>query len=456
MKSTHPTIRFVFAGVLLLTSGTAALTDPRAERVTPIVRVFKECSPAVVNLSTTTVVTVQPRVGIPDMFNEMFDFPTIRPRSYTANSVGSGFLIHEDGYLVTNAHVVERATDCKAVFADGTELSAVVVASDPASDLAVLKVDAPKPLPFLKMGRSDDLMPGETVIAIGNPFGYQHTVTTGVISALNRELRFSNDRVYSGLIQTDASINPGNSGGPLLNVLGELIGINSAIRGDAQNIGFAIPVDRLHDLLPSMLDLQRIRRVQFGIHFADVDGKGKIGGVPVTSVDRESPAAKAGVQVGDVVTAIDGKPTKQFLDAFGILSAAETGRRLHLDVASEGGSRRTVEVAITEIPLADGVKLMKAHFGISVRDLTIEDLKKMGLRRPVGLLVTDVLIGTNAAQGGVARGDVITMFGGWPVTSLAALGQLIDQVESRDRIPFQLLRIRGDNFTRIEIGLRAR
>jgi serine protease Do len=318
----------------------SASGQTRAERVTPVVRVFKECSPAVVNLSTTAVVTVQPRVGIPDIFNEMFDFPTIRPRSYTTHSVGSGFLIHENGYLVTNAHVVERAAECKAVFADGTELSAVAVASDPGTDLAVLKVDASKPLPFLRMGKSDDLMPGESVIAIGNPLGYQHTVTSGVISALNRELRFSHDRVYSGLIQTDASINPGNSGGPLLNIFGELIGVNTAIRGDAQNIGFAIPVDRLHDLLPTILDLERLRRVDFGLHFDSDGANGSVSGVRVKSVDPDSPAARAGVQVGDIVTAIDGRPTPEFMDAFGILSGAKTGRRLNLEVAREGGARR--------------------------------------------------------------------------------------------------------------------
>jgi serine protease Do len=448
--------RLSIAVYLVIVHAATARGEPKAERMTPAVRVFKECSPAVVNLSTTTVVTVEPRVGIPDIFNEMFDFPTIRPRSYTANSVGSGFLIHSAGYLVTNAHVVERATDCKAVFADGTELSAVIVASDPASDLAVLKVDAPKPLPFLKMGRSDDLMPGETVVAIGNPFGYQHTVTTGVISALNRELRFRDDRVYTGLIQTDASINPGNSGGPLLNVLGELIGINSALRGDAQNIGFAIPVNRLHDLLPSMLDVERVRRVRFGLHFDNLESKEKIAGISVKTVDRDSPAAKAGIQAGDVVTAINGMPMRQFMDAFGILSAATTGHRLHLDVASGGGSPRGVEVLLTEVPQADSVKLMKQFFGLTIRDLTSDDLTKMGLRRSVGLLVTGVQGGSTSAQGGVQRGDVITMFGGWPVTSLEALGQLIDQVEPRDRIRFQLLRIRGENFTRFELGLRAR
>ncbi|HKQ50493.1 MAG TPA: trypsin-like peptidase domain-containing protein [Phycisphaerae bacterium] len=451
------TIRYFFGGLVALgLIAETVLAAPRAERVTPVVRVFKECSPAVVNLSTTAVVTVQPRIGIPDMFHEMFDFPTIRPRSYTTHSVGSGFLIHEDGYLVTNAHVVERAAECKAVFADGTELSAIAVASDPASDLAVLKVDAPKPLPFLKMGKSDDLMPGETVIAIGNPLGYQHTVTSGVISAINRELRFSSDRVYSGLIQTDASINPGNSGGPLLNIFGELIGINSAIRGDAQNIGFAIPVDRLHDLLPSMLDLERLRRVRFGLHFDSDGDHGSVAGVRVKSVDQDSPAAAAGVLPGDIVTAIEGKPTGQFMDAFGILSGAKTGRRLDLEVAREGGKRRKVEVLLAEVPVADNAERMKAHFGLTVRDLTAADLKRIGLRRPVGLLVTDVQRGTSAAEGGVERGDIITMFGGWPVTSLESLGQLIEQVTPRDRIPFQLLRVRGESFTRFELGLRAK
>lgn len=429
---------------------------PDPERVTPVVRVFRDCSPAVVNLSTTTVVTVQPRRGIDSIFEDIFELPTMRPRlrpeRYEAHSVGSGFLIHADGYVVTNTHVIDRATEVKVTFADGTELAAEEVARDREHDLAVLKVDADRPLPFLKMGRSGDLMPGETVVAIGNPLGYQHTVTTGVVSALNRELRFGRSLAYTGLIQTDASINPGNSGGPLLNVLGELVGVNTAIRGDAQNIGFAIPVDRLHDLLPSMLDIQRLRRVEFGIHFDSASADGAV----VKTVDAGSPAEKAGLRAGDVVVEVDGVRTRQFMDAFSVLNRAEPGRELKLEVVRDpGGKRRKFGVRMLDVPRLDAADLMERRFGIRVRELAREDLRRLGLRRPIGLFVDAVRSGSGAAGAGLTRGDIVTMFGGWPVTSLAALGPLMRQVNPGDRIPFQLLRIEGDVVSRAETALRA-
>jgi serine protease Do len=178
-------IPFVVASPAVAQTTPMQPVDPRrAERVTPVVRVFKQASPAVVNLSTSRVVTVQRRMGFGNLFDDFFAVPS-GPRQYKTQSVGSGFVIHEDGYIVTNAHVVERAAEIKVTFSDGVELDAREVAVDRHHDLAVLKVEAHRPLPYLRMGRSDDLMQGESVIVIGNPLGYQHTVTTGIVSALN-------------------------------------------------------------------------------------------------------------------------------------------------------------------------------------------------------------------------------------------------------------------------------
>ncbi len=427
----------------------------RAGRITPVVEVFKRASPAVVNLSTTTIVTMRDPLGMRGIFEDVFDFPSSRPRQYEAHSVGSGFLIHAAGYLVTNAHVIDRAAEVKITFADGAELAAEEIARDKKNDLAVLKVDADRPLPFLTLGHSNDLMPGETVIAIGNPFGYQNTVTTGIISALDRELRFDRDLVYSGLIQTDASINPGNSGGPLLNVLGELIGVNTAIRGDAQNIGFAIPVDHLHALLPAMLDIERIRRVRFGAHFADDPNQVAASGVRVDRVDADSPAAEAGVRPGDMVTAIDGAATPNFMEAFSLLSRKPAGHKLKLDLTRDGSGKKSIDVLLADIAQPDSAELLEARFGFSVRALDRQDLRRLGLRRPVGLLVTEVRARSQAAKQGIQRGDLLTMLGGWPVTSTGALGHLISQVDPHDRIPFQLLRIRQDDYVRFELVLQA-
>jgi serine protease Do len=440
----------------------AAAQDKRAERMTPVVKVFKDASPAVVNLSTTTIVTVRDSFGLGSLFDDIFDFPMSRPRQYEARSIGSGFVI----YIVTNAHVVDRASECKVTFADGTELPATKVAIERKDDLAVLKLDATRqggaarsegrPFPALKLGRSDDLMPGETVIAIGNPLGYQHTVTTGIISALNRELRFSNKVTYSGLIQTDASINPGNSGGPLLNVLGELIGINTAIRGDAQNIGFAIPVDRLNAILPEMLDIERLRRVKFGLHFGSETDQAKAAGVVVKEVDSGSPAAKAGLQTGDVVTAINGRPTPTFMDAFRVLEGLPVGKPAALDLLREGGEKTSVRVLLEDIPQLDGASMMWARFGIRVRELNESDLHRMGLGQKIALLVIEVDRKTQAFTEGVAVGDLVTRFGGRPVTSLDVLGHLLEQVKAGDRVSVGVWRIGDDAIIQVELPLTAR
>ncbi len=423
-----------------------------ARRVTPVVKVFQQAGPSVVNLSTTSVVTVQPSFGFGGLFDEIFDMPAMRPRQYEAHSVGSGFVIHADGYIVTNAHVVDRASECKVTFADGTELPAEKVAVQQEDDLAVLKVDSPKPLPALPLGRSDDLMPGETVVAIGNPLGYQNTVTTGIISALDRELRFENRFVYSGLIQTDASINPGNSGGPLLNILGECIGINSAIRGDAQNIGFAIPVERLYQLLPQMLDIERIRQVSFGAHFAGGKPDGK--GVRIARVDAGSPAAEAGLREGDLLRAIDGRRVSNYMDAFVLLSAAPLGRELQFEIARDGSSGRKCRLALAEIPILDGERLMWERFGLRVRVMTSAETRGARMRRP-GLIVTEVDRRSQAFREGILPGDIVTKFGGWPVSKLESLGHLLNQVSAGDRIAVGVWRITNRNIIQVELVLQA-
>ncbi|MBX3394649.1 MAG: trypsin-like peptidase domain-containing protein [Phycisphaerae bacterium] len=451
--------------ILLAARGMAAKGDDSpgfdpAARITPAVRVFRECSPAVVNLSTTKIVTVQSPLGMGGLFDDIFDFPMRGPRKYKTQSVGSGFLIHADGYLVTNAHVVDRAAECKVTFADGNILDAQEVAIDREHDLAVLKVNARRTLPHLRLGRSDDLMPGETVIAIGNPLGLQHTVTTGVISALDRTLEFGNQHTYRGLIQTDASINPGNSGGPLLNVLGELIGINTAIRGDAQNIGFAIPVDRLSELLPEMLDIERLRQVVFGIHFDAAGTRGGSAdhpiGVRIGRVDPDTPAAAADVQAGDVVVAIDNQQTRDFIEAFSLLERTPVGQMLKLDIVKKDGKRRTIEVPLAALKPQDASRLLKQFFSLGLREMNADDLARIGVSRPIGLVVTSAGPGNEATRGQLQPGDIITKFGGISVAELAPMAHLMKQVNPGDRIPFQVLRIRGDAIVRFETALQAR
>ena len=310
--------------VVLAAAPRPGQSDELSLRRTPVVVVFEAARDAVVNISSTEVVEVR------DRFDRLFDRRRPRPRRLERTSVGSGFVIHPEGYIVTNAHVVARSTGRRVTFADGREYDAIVIASDREYDVAILKIEPPQPLPTLAFGRSDDLMVGETVVAIGNPLGYQHTVTAGVVSAINRDLEFDRDLVMSGLIQTDASINPGNSGGPLLNVLGELIGVNTAIRGDAQNIGFAIPVDQLRRLLPELLDVERRYRIETGLHLvAAVEPR-------VDSVKSGSAAERAGINPGDVLRKVNGETVDEAVDFHIALIGRQPGDELRLELARGG------------------------------------------------------------------------------------------------------------------------
>jgi len=451
-------IRYSLFAILYLSLVTslAQADDNKAARMTPVTRVFQQASPAVVNISSTTIVTYRQTLGFGGAFDDIFDFPFDNsPRRFKTNSVGSGFVIHRDGYVVTNAHVVNRTVERKVSFADGTELNAEIVALDAEHDLAVLKVAASRPLPFLHLGHSNDLMPGETVIAIGNPLGYKHTVTTGIISAIDRELQFDRNRSYKGLIQTDASINPGNSGGPLLNVVGDLIGINTAIRGDAQNIGFAIPVDRLHELLPTMLDIERLRRVSLGAKFgATIEEKRTIG-ARIESVASQSPAEKAGLRVGDVVTAVEGRPTQSFIEVFSALESAPVGKPLELSVTRNGGSSRNVSLTLMEVPRPDGGELLWKRFGIRARPLSTADLQNLGLRSAVALIVTDVRQNSQAAREGLERGDLITKIGGIPTGSLDQAGAILEEVRAGQNVGIGVMRIGSEAMIQAELNLKA-
>src|SRR5213596_2169756 len=286
-----------------------AESDP--ERRSLVVQAVEKASPAVVNVSTEQVVErrASPFPFPQDPFFEEFfrDFVDPRPRRFKTTSLGSGVIVAADGTIMTNVHVIERASRIHVTLADQREFDATLVGADADADIAILRVKAGDDLPHIPFGSSADLMIGETVIAIGNPFGLSHTVTTGVVSAVGRSLR-DEDRTYTDFIQTDASINPGNSGGPLLDIKGELIGINTAIYGKAQGIGFALPVDRAKRIVQELISHGAVEAPWIGVvvqtvtpelasHFSLKEKQG----VLVRGIEQGSPAAKAGLQQGDVL-----------------------------------------------------------------------------------------------------------------------------------------------------------
>jgi serine protease Do len=407
--------------------------DRRALRRTPVVSVFENCRDAVVNISTTQVVERRSRRGFDSMFDELFDYPN-DSRRYELTSVGSGFVIHQDGYVVTNAHVVARTVERKVIFPDGTQYDAELVAIDIEKDLAVLKINAPRKLKTLKLGRSDDLMIGETAIAIGNPLGYEHTLTSGVVSALNRSLEIRGQVMYEGLIQTDASINPGNSGGPLLNVLGELIGVNTAIRGDAQNIGFSIGVDQLRKALPQLLDIERRYGIEVGMDVA-VDDVAR-----VIRVEKGSPAEEAGVALHDRLVAVDGLALNSGVDFCIDLIGRQGGDVVKLNLLR---GERPVETTlkIRQRPRPDGLALASKRFGVTTRPLTAEESRKLGLRAG-GLLLGEVNSGGPADEAGLFRGDILISIDRSEVRSLDDLGKMLEDIPASKTIDIVVLRPR--------------
>jgi serine protease Do len=405
----------------------AARAGGEVSRITPVVLAYRRAGPAVVNISSEKIVTQRFGMFGRDPFADIFRRPV---RQKTA---GSGVIVHGDGYVVTNAHVVSRAMQITIQLSDKTSYAAKVISSDSTHDLAVLKIELPKGkvLPYLPLGRSDDLMVGETVIAIGNPMGFASTLTTGVISATNRKLSFAGDVEYGGLIQTDAPINPGNSGGPLLNIRGELIGINTAIRADAQNIGFAISADTVADQFASLMDFERINRVVFGASVAQKRDKNGVV-LKVTDVRANTPAA-AVLKTGDVIVSLDGKPVAQIPDFVCGMTGAKADDKISLTV-SRGGKRIKRSLKLAARPKPDGGKLAGKLFGLTLRKIDRKLAGELSLATSRGLVVVGVAAGSPAHRLGIALKDVIFQVGRIYVTDLDTLGVILEDVKPGDTI----------------------
>jgi serine protease Do len=354
------------------------------------VRVVEKASPAVVNITAEELAQGR-RYAVDPFFDRFFrDFfePTM-PRTF--QSLGSGVVIDAQGHILTNEHVVARASRIRVSLADGREFDAELVGADPNNDIAVLRASTDASLPWLEMGSSADLMVGEPVIAIGNPFGLSHTVTTGVVSALNRSIR-TESRTYHGFLQTDASINPGNSGGPLLNAEGSLIAINTAVYGNAQGIGFAIPVDVARRVVKELIEHGEVSPVWLGLDFQDLEPAlleamrlpEGTGGVLVNRVRPGSPADRAGVRQG--ISTAQG--------FFQRLDAVTPNQMLQLEILRDTKTR-TIEVRAEEIPEALIPKI-------------VEELTGLTLEPDQGAYaVRAVRVGSHAARIGLQAGDLL-------------------------------------------------
>ena len=408
-------------------------------------RVYRAVKDAVVNISSTRIVTA--RVGTGDEVFDRFFGGTIR--QVPAQSLGSGFVIHSSGYIITNEHVVDQATDVQVVFSDGEKLEAQVLATDNEHDLAVLKVTPKKPLTAMVLGASEDLAIGEPVYAIGNPFGYSGTMTRGIVSAVDRTLEVSEKKSYKGLIQTDASINPGNSGGPLLNAYGQVIGVNTAIRADAHGIGFAIAISRMRDLLPGFLNSEILNRTELGFTVQErrtIRPPATVATeLVIAKLQANSPAAKAGLKDGDVLTMVDGLPMTSIVDAMVPLAALKPGDKVTLRVAASkaGAKEPEYSFAVNKAPPLESETVLAGKLGVEALTVTPAIAKKYKLAVMQGVMIVSVKADTPAATAGLKTGDVLYQLGPYYVNSIEDVATLLKTV--KEEVDVRIGLIRGTN-----------
>ena len=443
---------------LLLLAATLALTAlcPTAEasrRMTPVVRAVQNCSPAVVNIQGQKSIT------------ETVDGSKTAPRQ--VNGMGTGIVIDPRGYVLTNHHVVDGVRRINVTLSNGRTYIAKTLARDPQTDLAVIRIRAPKSLPTIQIGTSRDLMAGESVIAVGNAFGYEHTVTTGIISALHRNVQVNDTQQYLDLIQTDASINPGNSGGPLLNIDGDMIGVNVAVRAGAQGIGFAIPVDKALEIATRLMSIERHDSHWHGLTALSLEGPS--GAVTVAKVAQQSPAQSSGLRRGDKIDSIGGTPIERPLDIERALLGRRTGERVAVSI-TRNGQPLEVDLAVVSRNTRMRTRNAVAHasdslaeatwdtLGLRLRRESTAVLRKLGVPYEGGMRVVSVKANSSAAEQGVQQGDILVKVHRWDTASDSDVRLIVSHANKlADREPVKFYIVRGEDtyFGHIAIARRS-
>jgi Do/DeqQ family serine protease len=393
-------------------------------------KIFREVMPAVVNISTERVVKYRMNDPFFDFFRDFFGEQPNRPyREDKSTSIGSGFIISKEGYIVTNSHVVARADSIIVRLSDGEKYDADLVASDPETDVAVIKIKPNKDFPTVILGDSDKIDVGDWAIAIGNPFGLDRTLTVGVVSAKSREMgagRFDN------FIQTDAAINPGNSGGPLLNINGEVVGINTMILGgQAQNLGFAIPINMAKNIIIQLIENKSVQRQQLGVTVQEINEQVKKDldldldyGLLVVKVEEKSPAFKAGIKVNDIITHLNGEKVETFNMFARVIAFAKPGEEVTLRLLRDG-KKRDVRAKLEAQKIVDAKET--SHLGMTLAN-TDEGVKIVEIER------------TSPVYRALSVDDIIVAVNRQPVKSVKDFEKLMDSFKERSRIYFTIIR----------------
>ncbi|MGZ3647739.1 MAG: DegQ family serine endoprotease [Syntrophales bacterium] len=437
----------------------SAVSSPENPRVPfSFADLAEKLKPAVVNISTTK--TVRSGRGGPfrtpfdryfwgDDFFERF-FGDIPQREFKQRSLGSGFIISHDGYIFTNNHVVEQADKILVKLSTGKEYEAKVIGKDAKTDLALIKIKQSESLPVAEIGDSDKLRVGDWVLAIGNPFGLEQTVTAGIVSAKGRVIGAG---PYDNFIQTDASINPGNSGGPLFNMEGKVIGINTAIVAQGQGIGFAIPVDMAKTILPDLKAKGKVTRGWLGISVQDVteDIAKNLklkdnGGALISEVFKGDPADKGGLKAGDLITEVNGKRIKDTHELLLTIASFHVGDKIEVK-ALRDGEEKTFHIVVTERkdrPEVASARESKENFGMTVQEITPEIAQYLGIAGTGGVVVVDVKDGSSADERGIQPQDVILEVNKVKISSMKDYVREISKKSAKKSI---LLLIRRGNST---------
>ena len=456
----------------------SAIAVPSASSLAPLVKAVK---PAVVNISSTTVVK-NPHSGLrmpggDDEEQDFFQFFGQRqPREFRGQSLGSGFIVNADGYVLTNNHVVQNATDIKVRLADAREFEARVVGRDASTDVAIIKLEKASGLPTVALGDSDALEQGDFVMALGSPFGFRESVTFGIVSAKDRTLNSGNP--FDDFIQTDAAINQGNSGGPLFNLRGEVVGINTAIISPqiGQGLGFAVPINMAKNIVPQLLEKGKVARGYLGVSVSDLtpdlaQGFGVAAatkGALVQNVLPDSPAGKAGVQAGDIVTSVNGKKVEGSGQLTRSIASVRPGGKVSLEVLRKGQKKdltATVAQRPDEERLARGTeeegpgsgdRKKDEKLGVRVADLTPEMARELRVQGDAGVVVVGVSEEGPAAKAGIRRGDLVLEVNLQAVARVSELQAAIAKLKTGDVVNLRIRRGEQTQFVPVRIGGEAK
>jgi len=414
--------------------------------------IAKKFSPAVVNISTQKTYKgsqsqrrffgPSPMPGPQDPFRDFFEkfFPDM-PRDRTQRSLGTGFIIDAKGLIITNDHVVKNADKIKVKLAGkgGKEYTAKVKGRDPQTDIALLQIDSKETFPHLSLGNSDDIQVGDWVVAIGNPFGLGHTVTQGIISAKGRIIGATK---YDNFLQTDAAINPGNSGGPLLNLKGEVVGINTAIVATGQGIGFAIPSNLAQNIIQQLQEKGKVVRGMLGVQVQTVTpemakafGLSEPTGALVAEVHPDTPAQKAGLKREDIIIEFNGQPIKEMNELPRLVAATTPGTKVKLKVLRDG-KEKIIPLTVTELKEERFAKDTSdaeedSPIGLVVEDLDAQLARRLGLKETKGVVVVRVESGSAAAEAGLQRGDVILEINGKEVPNIKGFQDILSKAPKK-------------------------